>query len=119
MVTNKADGKHATCHDLRRAFCTRWASKVKPAVLQKLARHSEITTTLRYYADLDAEDIGEELWATYGPKAGDKPAIYNKPYNTCPQEDEIDDGANCPNSLCSKVAEAGFEPARPITGTGF
>ena len=21
--------------------------------------------------------------------------------------------------LCSKVAEAGFEPARPVTGTGF
>lgn len=76
VVTNKADGKHATCHDLRRAFCTRWASKVKPAVLQKLTRHSEITTTLRYYADLDAEDIGEELWATYGPKLDNSPKVY-------------------------------------------
>jgi integrase len=84
VVTNKADGKHATAHDLRRAFCTRWASRVKPAVLQKLARHSEISTTLKYYTTLDAEDIAEELWAGFGQKTDNNTAIYNKPYNTCP-----------------------------------
>ena len=33
-----------------------------PAVLQKLMRHSTIETTLRYYADLDADDIANGLW---------------------------------------------------------
>jgi integrase len=33
VVVNKAEGKFATAHDLRRSFGTRWASRVKPATL--------------------------------------------------------------------------------------
>ena len=62
MVVNKEAGKYASAHDLRRSFGTRWAKRVMPAVLQKLMRHSAIETTLRYYADIDADDLAEGLW---------------------------------------------------------
>ena len=35
-----------------------------PMVLQKLMRHDSIETTLRYYVDLDADEMAEELWKT-------------------------------------------------------
>ncbi len=70
VVTNKADGKYAGLHDLRRAFCTRWAAKVMPAVLRKLARHANISTTLAYYVDLDADAMADELWAKHTATSG-------------------------------------------------
>lgn len=39
---------NAGAHDFRRAFCTRWASRVTAATLQSLARHESIQTTLAY-----------------------------------------------------------------------
>lgn len=62
VVVNSGAGKYASAHDLRRAFGTRWARKVMPTVLQKLMRHDSIETTLRYYVDLDADEMAEELW---------------------------------------------------------
>jgi integrase len=56
-------GKHATAQDLRRSFGSRWARRVKPAVLQQLMRHSSIETTMQYYVHLDAESVGAELAA--------------------------------------------------------
>lgn len=53
--------KYASAHDLRRSFGTRWASRVKPPVLQRLMRHATIQTTMEYYADLDAEEIASSL----------------------------------------------------------
>ena len=64
VVVNKGDGKYASAHDFRRAFGTRWARKVMPMVLQKLMRHDSIETTMRYYVDLDADEMAEELWKT-------------------------------------------------------
>ena len=61
----KDDEKYASAHDLRRAFGTRWASRVKPAVLQKLMRHASINTTMAYYVDLDADELGDELWRVH------------------------------------------------------
>jgi hypothetical protein len=84
--------------------------------LQKLARHSEISITLKYYTTLDAEDIAEELWAGFGQKTDNNTAIYNKPYNTCPQSGENESGANRHNPLCSKVAEAGLENSVKLPG---
>jgi len=63
VIVNKADGKFASAHDLRRAFGTRWSKKVMPATLQKLMRHSAIETTLKHYVDQDADDIAADLWA--------------------------------------------------------
>jgi len=72
VVVNKADGKFGSAHDLRRAFGTRWAKRVMPAVLKRLMRHSSITTTMGYYVDLDAAEVADQLWASYGntPAAG-------------------------------------------------
>lgn len=57
------DGKAASAHDLRRAFGRRWAAKVRPLTLQKMMRHRDFATTLRYYVGLDCEDAGAEIWS--------------------------------------------------------
>ena len=62
VVVDKGTEKFASAHDFRRAFGTRWARKVMPMVLQKLMRHDSIETTMRYYVDLDADEMAEELW---------------------------------------------------------
>jgi len=54
--------KYASAHDLRRSFGTRWAKRVMPAVLQRLMRHSEVATTLKYYVTMDADSVADQLW---------------------------------------------------------
>lgn len=66
VVTNKAENRYATAHDLRRSFGTRWARRVPPAILRDLMRHSSITTTMTYYVSQTAEDVGDVLRATMG-----------------------------------------------------
>jgi integrase len=85
VVTNKADGKYAGLHDLRRGFCTRWATKVMPAVLRKLARHANIATTLAYYVDLDADAMADELWAKHTATTGNNGAAGNTSGNNGPE----------------------------------
>jgi integrase len=63
--------KYASAHDLRRSFGTRWAKRVMPAVLQRLMRHRSISTTMRYYVGLQADDVAADLWAQHGPGAKD------------------------------------------------
>ena len=65
VVVDQETGKPATAHDYRRAFGTRWAKLVMPAVLRRLMRHKKIDTTLKYYVDQDVEDIATDLWAAY------------------------------------------------------
>ena len=60
--TLRSAGVNATAHDLRRSFGTRWAIKVKPAILMKLMRHASISTTMKYYVILDSDDVAETLW---------------------------------------------------------
>ena len=60
---NPEKKKYASAHDLRRAFGTRWAERVMPAVLQALMRHESIETTLRYYVGANAERTAETCWA--------------------------------------------------------
>lgn len=67
VVVNKAEAKHASAHDLRRSFGTRWAPRVKPATLKLLMRHRSIETTLKYYVSQDADEVAEELWRDYQP----------------------------------------------------
>ena len=54
--------KHASAHDLRRAFGTRWAGKLMPADLKDLMRHSSIETTLRYHVGSNAEQTADFCW---------------------------------------------------------
>jgi integrase len=69
VVVNKEEGKYASAHDLRRAFGTRWAKRVMPAVLKQLMRHASIETTMRYYVGIQADDVAEELWRSFGQGA--------------------------------------------------
>ncbi|MCX7424464.1 MAG: site-specific integrase [Planctomycetia bacterium] len=57
-------------HDLRRGFCSKWARKVPAPVLQRLARHSSITTTQSYYIHLTVADITADLRAALGATEG-------------------------------------------------
>lgn len=54
-------GKTVTAHDLRRSFATRWASRVSPAVLQKLTRHADVSTVMDYYVSLDLCDLARQI----------------------------------------------------------
>ena len=65
-IVNAVDRKTASAHDLRRAFATRWARRVAPAILQKLMRHASIQTTMGYYVDLDVDEMADDLWANHG-----------------------------------------------------
>ena len=58
VIVNREQGKFASAHDFRRAFGTRWASKLKPADLQQLMRHASINTTLGYYVQRPAFGLG-------------------------------------------------------------
>ena len=57
--------KFASAHDLRRAFGTRWATRVMPPILKELMRHENIATTLKYYVDLEAEKTAGVAWEAY------------------------------------------------------
>ena len=43
----------------------RWAMLVLPQVLQLLMRHESITTTMRFYAMLDAQKTSEICWGAF------------------------------------------------------
>ncbi len=61
VVVDKATDKFASAHDLRRSFGTRWAKRVMPAVLKRLMRHADISTTMGYYVDMDADEVASDL----------------------------------------------------------
>lgn len=58
-----SDDKPASAQDLRRAFGTRWAPYVMPITLQRMMRHADISTTMKYYVNLSSADVGRELWS--------------------------------------------------------
>ncbi|MGA2069622.1 MAG: site-specific integrase [Thermoguttaceae bacterium] len=65
VVVNKTESKYGSAHDLRRAFGTRWAKRPMPAVLQRLMRHSDISTTMKFYVSATAADAADDLWAKF------------------------------------------------------
>jgi integrase len=76
-------GVKLSMHATRRGFLCRYAEKVPAQVLQRLARHSDIKTTMDYYANVD-EAVEE---AVLGAKR-------NRLRNTPPTE-----GAACPEAV--------------------
>lgn len=73
VVSDSPTGKvkHASAHDMRRSFGTRWARRVMPAVLQALMRHEHIETTMRYYVAVEAGDVARQVWAAVQPVGGE------------------------------------------------
>ncbi|MDY0169176.1 MAG: site-specific integrase, partial [Thermoguttaceae bacterium] len=93
IVVDADTRKTASAHDLRRSFGSRWARKVMPAVLQRLMRHSHISTTMSFYVALDADSIGDDLWAEHGKDS--RP--HNNSRNICPKSEVADDTNNDAN----------------------
>ena len=56
-LCRKAKVGPCTVHDLRRSCITNWARELPIHVVQKLAGHSDIRTTQKYYLSIQAEDI--------------------------------------------------------------
>ena len=50
-----------TLHDYRRTAISRWSKKLSPLELTKIARHKDVQTSLKYYINLDMNDIAEKL----------------------------------------------------------
>ena len=70
VVSGKGEtAKCASAHDLRRSFGDRWAERVMPPVLQKLMRHANIQTTLRYYVNKEAGDVEDACDAAMAREA--------------------------------------------------
>ncbi len=108
-IVNAVDRKTASAHDLRRAFATRWARRVAPAVLQKLMRHASIATTMGYYVDLDVDEMADELWANHGPATVKNPVPGNSSGNNGPESAKNAGSpaivTDCEASTCEGVSD--------------
>ncbi len=73
------DGTQVTIHQLRHTFCTERAGHIDSFVLQRLAGHNDIRTTLRYakVSDTVAKEAYEnfEEWQDYKKKLMDDPKL--------------------------------------------
>jgi integrase len=59
---DKGRVKFASAHDLRRAFGMRWSNRVKPLQLQRMMRHADFKTTLKYDMDDDDDAFEDAIW---------------------------------------------------------
>ena len=68
VIVDAKSEMFASAHSLRRSFGTRWASRVKPAVLKRMMRHASINTTMAFYVDIETDDIGDAIasWSKGG-----------------------------------------------------
>jgi integrase len=85
VVVDKAEGKFASLHDLRRSFATRWARRESSSVVRRLMRHASVTTTEAYYIDLDTDEISAGLWASHAPADNSTQGVDNTSSNSCPE----------------------------------
>ena len=74
VVVNKTPLKYASCHDFRRSFGERWSTRVMPAVLQQMMRHSDISTTMRFYVGRNSQKAAAEIHAVYDALPADSKA---------------------------------------------
>jgi len=65
IIINEADGTYVSAKYLRKTFATYWSYRVRPIILQRLMRHKDIKTTLKFYVAQEADDIGDELQRAY------------------------------------------------------
>jgi len=68
VETDPENERFATCHDFRRSFGTRWASKLMPADLTELMRHRSIETTMKYYVSQESDALSARLHAAFSEK---------------------------------------------------
>lgn len=70
IVVEPRSGKFASAHDIRRLFVTDCLRRFPPAIVQKLARHSDIATTMSFYAFLADEKTADDIWNEKGSFLG-------------------------------------------------
>ena len=70
IIVEPRSGKFASAHDVRRLCVTDWLRRFSPAVVQKLARHKSIETTMAFYAFLADEKTADDLWNETGAISG-------------------------------------------------
>ncbi|MBA4105211.1 MAG: hypothetical protein C0485_05590 [Pirellula sp.] len=66
--------KFASAHDLRRSFGFRWSRRVMPPVLKELMRHTDVSTTMKFYVGVNAQATADELWRVAGSNLGSRDA---------------------------------------------
>ena len=70
VIRRRAEVSHCTIHDFRRSCLTNWMRKLPPHIVQKLAGHSSLETTMKFYVivmagELDsARDVSNDLLAS-------------------------------------------------------
>jgi integrase len=64
-------GRKVDIHALRMSFIDRLAkSGIAPKIVQELARHADITTTMEHYTDIRAHDLHAALGGVFGAAPG-------------------------------------------------
>jgi len=115
VIVDRAANKFASAHDLRRSFGTRWAKRVMPAVLKRLMRHADISTTMGFYVEMDADEMAGELWSKFGrEEAAENVGQGNNSGNIDQNASNAAVTAGDLNNDAAttyKVGSAGFEPA--------
>ena len=64
-VDDDGEKTFASAHDLRRSFGFRWSKKIMPPILQKLMRHDDINTTMKYYAIAGDDEVADAVWSAF------------------------------------------------------
>ena len=59
IIINQTNVARFTLHDLRRSCVTNWAKVLPIHVVQRLAGHSDIKTTQKYYLSVQDDDLNE------------------------------------------------------------
>jgi integrase len=68
-------GVKLSMHALRRGFGCRYAGRVPAQVLQKLMRHSNISITMDYYANVDQAAMEAVLGPQRNSSRNNRPAV--------------------------------------------
>ena len=101
--------KHASAHDLRRAFGERWATRLMPPQLKELMRHESIETTLRYYVGTDAQRTADAAWAAFERAGGEfSGSLANSLANTAPKQ--------APKPMPAEIVKVAEKQADPPSG---
>ncbi len=103
------EGKTAvTLHDLRKTAITNWSKAVNPQTLRAMAGHSDIQTTMRYYASVTDDQLALVRQASAASRQTD-PRLTPEADSGTPTT-----GASHPNAISDKglgkPGPGGFEP---------
>ncbi len=55
-----------------------------PAILRKLMRHANVQTTMKFYVDLDVDDMADDLWKDHPAASVANPPVSNISSNIDP-----------------------------------